>query len=230
MHPKNYREEIIGRDKERMNTENYYKNKVYKIGGFRKRVILDFIKKDCPKVLDIGCGDGELGEELKKNKNSSVYGIDISEASVKEAEKKINKAYLCDIANEEIPEELKNTKFDYIVISEVLEHLMEPEKLLEKVKIFTNKETELIITVPNILFWKNRLKIFFGDFDYTETGLMDRGHVHFFSWESLKRILATCGYHIIDIKHHIPTRGTKKIGKLFPGLFAYQFILKLKIN
>ena len=212
-----------------MNTKNYYKNKIYKIGGFRKKAILNFIEKDNSNVLDVGCGDGELGEALKKNKNSIVYGIEISEASVAEAGKKIDKAYLCDIVNEEIPKELKNTKFDYIIITEVLEHLMEPEKLLEKVKILMNKETELIITVPNVLFWKNRLKIFFGQFDYTETGLMDKGHIHFFTWKSLQNMYGNCGYETIETNHHIPTRGTKLIGKLFPGLFAYQFIIKVSI-
>jgi hypothetical protein len=38
------------------------------------------------------------------------------------------------------------------------------------------------------------------------------------------------GYKIVDQYHHIPTRGTKRIGKLFPGLFAYQFITKIKKN
>ena len=100
-----------------------------------------------------------MGEEIKRSKNGTVFGVEISEASVKAAKSKIDKIYLLDIVNEEIPEELKNIKFDYIIITEVLEHLIEPEKLLEKVKILMNKKTELIITVPNILFWKNRLKI-----------------------------------------------------------------------
>lgn len=211
-----------------MKTNNYYKNKVYKIGGFRKKAILEFIKKDSPKVLDIGCGNGELGEEIKRSKNGTVFGVEISEASVKAAKSKIDKIYLLDIVNEEIPEELKNIKFDYIIITEVLEHLIEPEKLLEKVKILMNKKTELIITVPNILFWKNRLKIFKGDFDYTNEGLMDRGHAHFFSWKSLEKTIWQTGYEIVKENHHIPTRGTKRIGKLFPGLFAFQFVIKVK--
>jgi len=208
-----------------MNKE-YYKNKVYKIGGFRKKAILNFIKKDNPRVLDIGCGDGELGEVIKKNKNGIVYGIEISEAAAETAKKKIDKVFLCDLISENVSEELKKTKFDYIIITEVLEHLLEPEKLLEKIKVLMDSETELIVSVPNILFWKNRFKIFFGKFDYTDTGLMDCGHIHFFSWKSLQKIFHDCGYEIIKENHHVPTRGTKKLGKFFPGLFAYQFIIK----
>jgi len=105
---------------------------------------------------------------------------------------------------------------------------MFPEKILEKVKKLAQADTEIIITVPNILFWKNRLKIFLGKFDYEDEGLMDRGHIHFFSWKSFCDIIWKNGLELIEIKNHIPTRGSKFLGGVFPGLFSYQFIVRLK--
>ena len=126
------------------------------------------------------------------------------------------------------PEALKQKYFNVVVISEVLEHLFEPEKLLLQLKRLGKADKSVIITVPNILFWKNRLKLLLGSFNYTNQGLMDRGHIHFFSWQSFKRMIAEAGYEIVGINNHIPTRGTKWLGKIWPGLFSFQFIVKIK--
>ncbi|MBI4812184.1 methyltransferase domain-containing protein [Candidatus Falkowbacteria bacterium] len=123
-----------------------------------------------------------------------------------------------------------DTEYDTVIISEVLEHLFYPEKLLKKIKQIVVPETDIIITVPNPLFWKNRLKIFLGYFEYEKEGLMDRGHIHFFSWASLREMVKESGYSIVGTYHHFPTRGTRWLGKLLPGLFAYHFIVKIREN
>lgn len=214
-----------------MSTENYYKEKVYKIGGYRKTAILNFIDKTNPKVLDIGCGDGELGEIIKKQKGGVVHGIDISEASVRESSIKLDKTFCVDIEKKEAwPAELLENTYDYIVISEVFEHLFDQDVVLEMLKKVSNKDTKIIITVPNLLFWKNRLQIFLGNFNYTATGLMDRGHIHIFSWKSFKEMISNNGLVIVSEKNNIPTRGTKFLGKIFPGLFSYQFVVSVKLT
>lgn len=215
-----------------METSGYYKEKKYKINRFRKEAILDLLGSNNDLVLDIGCNDGSLGEVIKQQKNSKVFGVDISETSVSEAREKLDGVFCFDIQKDyqNWPEDLRQIKFDKIIVSEVLEHLFYPEKLLENLKNQLKEGGEIIITVPNLLFWKNRLKIFFGNFNYTEQGLMDRGHIHFFSWTGLISIIRQAGFSIVDQRHHIPTKGTKILGMIFPGLFAYQFIVKVKRN
>lgn len=211
-----------------MAIQDYYNKKEYKITRFRKQAILGFIKLENPLILDIGCASGILGSILKKEKNSIVHGVDISGEAIFEARRKLDQVYEFDISREGWPEEILKNKYDYIIVSEVLEHLFEPEKLLQKIKKISHKKTEIIITVPNILFWKNRLKIFFGNFNYTNEGIMDKGHIHFFSWKSFKKNMWQAGFEIIEEKHHIPTRGTSWPGCIFPGLFAFQFIIKAR--
>lgn len=214
-----------------MKLASYYNQKEYKkIGGFRKRAILSFVTKLNSNVLDVGCSDGLLGKILKDEKKSIVWGIDVSTKAVCEARKIIDNAFVYDLSNlpNDLPLELKDKKFDYLIISEVLEHLLFPENLVKNVRYFMHDNSRLIVTVPNVLFWKNRLKLFFGNFSYTEEGLMDRGHIHFFSYKSFKEIFQSNDFEIIAEKHHTPTRGTKFLVHFFPGLFAYQFILCLK--
>ena len=209
--------------------KDYYQKKTYKINRIRRETILSFIgSKEKQLILDIGCGNGELGEIIKKEKGAIVHGIDVSQESIVIAQKKIDFAFMADLEKDNWLERIKDNKYDKIIISEVLEHLFEPEKILEDIKKVSYDDTEIIITVPNLLFWKNRLKIFFGKFKYTNSGIMDRGHVHFFTWKNLKNLLKFTGYKIFFVKNNVPTRGTKLIGKILPGFFSYQFLLKVK--
>lgn len=177
------------------------------------------------KVLDIGCGGGELGREIKKHyPQVKVFGVDVSPAAVVEAEKFLDGAALVDLEQDQ-GHPFLTEKYDLIVISEVLEHLFRPEDLLIKVKQFN---CPIIITIPNLLFWKNRLNLLRGYFDYTDTGLMDRGHIRFFSLTGLKRLVEGLNYEVMGESHRVPTRGTKWLAKFWPGLFAHNFIIKIK--
>lgn len=196
------------------------KDGIYQLLGRRKQI----------RILDIGCGRGLLGSMLKKDFQAQVHGVDISVEAIKAAQKNLDGAWQMDLEADEWPAEVVNTKYDALIISEVLEHLFYPESLLEKIKQIIVSKTEIIITVPNLLFWKNRLKIFFGYFEYENEGFMDRGHIHFFSWVGLRKMIKGVGYSIVGTRHYFPTCGTRWLGRLLPGLLAYQFIIKIKKN
>jgi methionine biosynthesis protein MetW len=211
--------------------KDFYEEKEYKISRFRRNAILEMLG-EAKMILDIGCAGGELGEIIKKEKAAAVFGIEISQNAAERAGQKLNKVFCFDVSRkfEEWPAELKEIRFEKIILSELLEHLFYPEDLLEKIKKIMAPGAEIIITVPNFLFWKNRLKIFSGNFEYQAEGLMDRGHIHFFTCQSLMHLIENCGFKILETKHHIPTRGVKLLGRVFPGLFAYQFIAKAALK
>lgn len=184
-------------------------------------------------ILDIGCSIGLLGEAIKKRLACQFYGADLSGPAVNLAKKVLDDAWQFNLENDLAgwPGALRQKEYDAIVISEVLEHLFEPENLLVKLRGLAKPGKSIIITVPNILFWKNRLKIFFGHFDYTKQGIMDQGHIHFFSWSSFNKMIERAGYQISAVDNHLPTRLTKGwLGQTWPGLFAYQFVVKINVK
>lgn len=214
--------------------DEYYKNKIEyaKIGSGRMRGIKKLLGDYAHiTILDIGCGQGVLGKNLKTEKSVTIHGIDISPRSVAIAEKVLDKAYCLNLEDGGgLKKILEQQHYDTIIMSEVLEHLFYPEKVLETIAQNITPTTKIIITVPNILYWKNRLKIFLGYFDYKNEGLMDRGHIHFFSWKSLQELVAKEGFKITSIANNVPDSFLKPFGNIFPGLVSFQFIISAEKN
>lgn len=211
-------------------TEHYAEKKYEKMSKGRRDGLLallgDFSGK---RILDIGCANGALGVILKDVHACTITGIDVSPEAGEKAKEVLDHVHIFDIEDDQAwPAELEKEKYDIVIISEVLEHLFAPEVLLRKVRAFASPSTDVIVTIPNILFWKNRLNILRGNFEYTERGLMDRGHIHFFSWKSFGDMITQENFRIVDVAHHVPTRGTQFLSRYFPGLFAHNFIVKLR--
>ena len=96
----------------------------------------------------------------------------------------------------------------------------------------------LIISLPNIANWQIRLSLLQGKFDYSEEGLLDSGHIRFFTYNSALKMIQTAGYEIVksDVAITLP-KLLSKLDKSFPilsihsiaqnyfkNLFGYQFI------
>ncbi len=103
-------------------------------------------------LLDVGCGEGELLAWLKENKQVKGRGIEISQAGVHRA---IAKGLSVIQGNADIDlEHYPDNAYDYVVLSQTLQTLREPDKVLgQLVRIARHA----IVSVPNFGHWKNRL-------------------------------------------------------------------------
>src|SRR3989344_4652874 len=75
---------------------------------------------------------------------------------------------------------------------------------LEKTKSLVTSGGYLIITTPNFLFWKNRLKMLFGNFRYEQKGLLDFGHIRFFTLKTAREVFSKAGFTIQQEQHFYP--------------------------
>jgi len=221
-----------------MNLFDYYNDKAvgYGMSSARKKCVMDLVPKEKKYILDIGCGKGVLAEALKK-RGHRVAGVEISEKALKIAAKYLDEAHRFNIEDKEWPADLRNKKFDIIIASEVMEHLFSPDSFIRRAKRLLKDGGKMIITVPNFLYWRNRMKMLFGFFEYRDEGILDFGHIRFFTRKSLIKTLDGLGLRVEkendffpEFFPHFYKRQFSFIGRLFPGLFAFQIVLILSVK
>lgn len=186
------------------------------------------------RVLEIGCADGFMGEYFIKEKGCKVTGVETDKEAAKQAQKRGLTVIHGDIEEEMILNELrKERKFRVILCSSIIEHLRDPIKALKIWRDFLEDEGVLLATVPNIGHWSARLKILSGKFPREEYGIFDESHLHFFTLDSFKKMFKDCGYFIERQGIDPVGGGLPKISRFFslffPGLFAYQIVIKAKV-
>lgn len=161
---KRIRDELFGyRDLriENMNYDEYWKyRKKHGKQGLKKRdIIISELIEDSSTVLDVGCGNGRLLEHLINKKNVIGEGIDVSNTALDMARSKGISIKKVDFDKESLS---LNKLYDHIVMSEVVEHISNPEKLVSQVQNHFSKS--LIITFPNIGHFTYRLRLLMGRF------------------------------------------------------------------
>ncbi len=175
--------------------------------------ITPFKKND--KVLDLGCGTGEMGAVIKDKFGARVYGIDINSIAVEKARKN---GLLAKNADIETKWPYENNFFDSVVSTQMIEHLVNPDLFLQESKRVLNKKGLLIITTPNLAAWFNRIILMFGYQPFfTEVSTIDKtlglsftrnltpirkplGHLRCFTLKALKEILEMHGFELVKIK------------------------------
>jgi 2-polyprenyl-3-methyl-5-hydroxy-6-metoxy-1,4-benzoquinol methylase len=113
------------------------------------------------RLLDLGCGTGALGRELKETTDREVVGVTYSKEEAAFGSQELDRVIVCDL-NDFDPENLG--EFDCIICSHVLEHLYQPEQLLVRLRPRLSVGGQLIVALPNILFWKQRIQFLRGRF------------------------------------------------------------------
>lgn len=185
-------------------------------------IIPKLIKKENPLILDIGCNTGLVGNEIiKKKGNVVIDGVDINAEALEKAKSSYRKVFERDLYKSNI--DIDSEKYDYIIFSDILEHLPRPDLLLNDVIQYLKNDGVVIISLPNIARLEIRLKLFFGNFDYAP-GILSEDHLRFFTKKSAIDMINKCGYSAIDV---IPTGLGHMVG-IFPTLTAFQFIYVCK--
>ncbi len=175
-------------------------------------------------VLEIGASSGYMTRAFLDN-DCIVDVVEVSPEAVSKIPKKTRKIFHKSIEDSEIYDQLGD--YEFIILADVLEHLVNPEVVLKRLLKVASSSTKLLISLPNVAGWNMRKQLFFpGDFEYQESGLLDKTHLHFYTVNSLPKTLSTAGWkidRIIGTVIRLPLEGL--IAKvLILGWFYRKFL------
>ena len=193
------------------------------------------------RVLEIGCGEGDFGRELAHAGNA-VVGVDgrpdaagdAGYENVIDADLERGLGALSRAAGD---------RFDRILLLDRLEHLREPQNLLEDCRRLLAPRGKLVISVPNAVNFTMRLMVLFGAFRYADRGIMDWSHLRFFTRRTIRDLLEKYGFRVtathftvVPLERLVPLKPTNPMLRfgnaalgvataILPGLFAYEIVL-----
>lgn len=196
--------------------------------------VLSRVPAGARRILDVGCGTGALGKALKVHRaDRYVAGITHAEQEAERARAELD---LVAIADLEIYDFTNLGQFDCVICSHVLEHLRNPTEVLARLRQVLDREGVILIALPNVLYWRQRLQFLIGRFRYTHGGLMDNTHVVFFDWVTAQNLVTGAGLHLSTCLSDGGFPGSRFLGpagsvldaaslRLAPGLMGTQFVL-----
>ncbi|HEX8083919.1 MAG TPA: class I SAM-dependent methyltransferase [Solirubrobacteraceae bacterium] len=193
------------------------------------------------RVLDLGCASGYLAAPLTA-RGCTVTGFERDPAAAELARAHCAEVIVGDVESPEDRDALPGG-FDVVVVGDVLEHLADPWSALRFVRGLLAPGGVVILSLPNVAAWPVRLGLLRGRFEYADLGILDRTHLRFFTRRTAHELARSAGFEVErerlahlerapgPIRRALP-RATNLVDRalvrLWPGLFAQQFVLRLR--
>ena len=170
--------------------------------------LIESLIKNKSRILDIGCGEGDLIKQLQRNLEAKVHGIEKNqELALKGIAKGLN------ITHGDAEKDLSqyaNQSFDYVILSQTLQAMIEPKRILEELLRIGSRA---IVSFPNFGHWKIRFQLLVTGKMPVTKGLpyswYDTPNIHFFTLKDFENL---CGEMNIVIESSI---GLTNEGKQF---------------
>jgi len=202
-----------------MNVKNidrkYYESK--------REDLIKFIPPDARHILDVGCGIGSLGQTLKsvKGRTVEVIGIECVSEIGEIASKTLDKVFIGDAEKINLP--LSEGYFDCIIYGDVLEHLLDPWELLKKHRPMLKKGGYVIASIPNIAHYRIIKMLKKKEWNYGDSGILDKTHLRFFTIKSIERMFKDADLKVVKIENKIGGSNLKKfLNKMLSNLLLDQ--------
>jgi 2-polyprenyl-3-methyl-5-hydroxy-6-metoxy-1,4-benzoquinol methylase len=195
------------------------------------------------RVLDLGCSQGLLARDLQA-RDVRVTGVDVLPPD------KVS-PHLWAYHQRDLEEPLRLDEgrvYDYVLVSDVIEHVKNREQLLRSARRHLAADGRLLISTPNIAIWFYRLSLLAGRFEYGPRGVLDETHVHLFTQSTFRREVERAGFRVISqrttaLPFEVMLESTGKsapvafaswsyhqLARAWPKMFAYQFLLEAEVT
>jgi len=147
------------------------------------------------KVLEVGPATGYITEVLVQ-RGCRVTCIEKDPTAAELAQRFCERMIVANVEELDFEAAFGEEQFDVVLLGDVLEHLVDPDTVLAKAATVLAPGGYVVASVPNVAHGSVRLALLRGEFRYSESGLLDRSHLRFFTRQTLAELFRDAGYAI----------------------------------
>jgi 2-polyprenyl-3-methyl-5-hydroxy-6-metoxy-1,4-benzoquinol methylase len=184
-----------------MTLEHYYGEKEREYFTRDRQDILQIIPPGPPgRILEIGAADGNVLVDLKRSGRArEVVGVELFPSpDGSQSRSEIDRFIIADVEKKEL--DLEPQSFDTLICADVLEHLRDPWGILRYLTGFLRDGGVLVLSLPNILYWRAFGRILSGDFHYCSSGVLDKTHLRFFCRRNMLELVRSAGLTVTTVE------------------------------
>ncbi|MGH7495585.1 MAG: class I SAM-dependent methyltransferase [bacterium] len=183
-------------------------------------------------VLELGSASGYMTKVLAE-KSCIVDAIEVNPRDAEKAAQYCRHMLVGSLEDDKIFAQVPEGAYEVVLIADVLEHLRMPERVLRQIRSKLAPDGVVRVSLPNIAYWQMRWSLLRGRFEYTDTGLLDRTHLRFFTLRTATEMFLNAGFTVARAEvtpPSIPRFGKLKewVKRRWPTLFSINFIYELR--
>lgn len=163
--------------------------------------LLAVLPTDARTVVEVGCAAGRFAAAYQAiNPNVRYIGIELIEEVAKKAASELSDVIVGNIEEDQIFAEfeaiLGDDEIDVLVFGDVLEHLIDPWKILSRFQILMSMNGCCVACIPNVSHWTIVADLIRGQWNYAQEGLLDVTHLRFFTKDSMIALFQKTGWEV----------------------------------
>ena len=186
--------------------------------------LLRLIPPTAQRIIEIGCSSGAIAREFKKvNPSCHYYGIDVVDQYIDLAKRYCDEVGVMDIEAATDDFYAAQASRDCWLFADVLEHLRDPWKVLQKIRQVLPAQGHVLACIPNVQHWSMTASVAVGNFRYVNSGLLDKTHLRWFSRKTMLTLFESSGFRIVEMyPRFAPAIPNKKMEQIIADLATLQ--------
>ncbi len=181
-------------------------------------------------ILEIGCGSGETGAlALRGGKAARYVGVELFETAAVQARRRLTEVIVADVEKLELA--FAPCSFDALLMSEVLEHLVDPWAVVRRLAPLLRPGGLVLASSPNVAHWRVVAGLARGRFELADQGVFDRTHMRWFTPASYRAMFEAAGFAVTQVRPVTPfSARTRALSRLSGGRLDHLLMVQIALT